>query len=104
MDLVCEGSREPLFADVVSLWAYALGSFDDGGTKVGTSANKDDGPISRRDGSYKGSCTTKMGEGAFEVYNSDVCACSIRVWNEVWVKQGSVMAEVCSSGEKGRKR
>jgi len=52
MDLVCEGAGKPLFADVVSLWAYALGSFDDGGTKVGTSANKDDGPISRRDGSY----------------------------------------------------
>lgn len=44
-----------------------------------------------------------MGEGALEVYDSDIRACSIRVWNKVRVKQGSVMTEVCSSGEKSRK-
>lgn len=104
MDLVCEGPREPLFTDVVGLWAYALGSFEDGGAKVGTSANKDDGPISRCDSSHERSCATKMGEGTLEVYDDDIRARSIRIWNEVWVKQGSVMTEVCSSGEKSGKR
>jgi hypothetical protein len=103
MDLVCEGSRKPLFTDVVGLWAYALGSLEDGGAKVSTGANEDDGPISRRDSSHERSCAPKMREGALEVYDSDICACSIRVWNEVWVKQGSVMTEVCSSGEKSGK-
>jgi len=103
MDLICEGPRKPLFTDVVALWANALGSFEDGGAKVGTSANKDDGAISRCDSSHERSCATKMREGALEVYDSDICACSICVWNEVWVKQGSVMTEVCSSGEKSGK-
>src|SRR6266850_2126805 len=104
MDFICEGTGEPLFTDVVGLWAYALGGLEDGGAKVGTSANKDDGTISRRDGSYKSSCATKMGEGALEIYDCNFGACSIRVWNEVWVKQGSVMTEVCSSSEKSGKR
>jgi hypothetical protein len=43
-----------------------------------------------------------MGEGTLEVYDGDVCACSIRVWNEVRVKQRSVMAEVRSSSDKCR--
>jgi hypothetical protein len=103
MDLVCEGARKPLLADVVSLRAYALGSLEDGGAEVGTSANKDYGPISRCDGSYKSSCATKMGEGALEVYNSDIRARSICIWDEVRVKQGSVVTEVRSGGEKSRK-
>jgi hypothetical protein len=81
-----------------------LGSLEDGGAKVGTSANKDDGPVSRRDSSYKSSCATKMGECALEVYDSDIRACSIRIWDEVRVKQGSVMTEVRSGGKKSRKR
>jgi hypothetical protein len=103
VDFVCEGTGEPLFTDVVGLRAYALGGLEDGRAKVGTSANKDDSTISRRDGSYKSSCATKMGEGALEIYDCDFRACSIRVWNEVWVKEGSVMTEVCSSSEKSGK-
>ena len=104
MDLICEGAREPLLANVVSLWAYALGSLEDGGAEVGTSANKDDGPVSRCDGSHESSCATKMGEGALEVYDSDIRARSICIWDEVRVKQGSVVTEVRSGGEKSRKR
>jgi len=103
MDLVREGAGKPLLAEVVSLWTYALGSLEDGGAEVGTSANKDDGTVSRRNSSDKSSCATKMGEGALEVYDSDIRACSIRIWDEVRVKQRSVMTEVCSSGEKSGK-
>jgi hypothetical protein len=102
MDLICEGARKPLFTDVVSLRAYTLCGFEDGGAKVGASADKDDCPVPRCNGSYEGSCATKMGQGALEVYDGDIRACSIRVWNEVWVKQRSVMAEVRSSSEKCR--
>ena len=91
MDFICEGTGEPLFTDVVGLWAYALGGLEDGGAKVGTSANKDDGTISRRDGSYKSSCATKMGEGALEIYYGDARACPIRIWDEVRVEEGLVM-------------
>lgn len=61
MGLICEGARKPLFADVVSLWAYTLCSFEDGGAKVGTSADKDNSPVPRCNCSYEGSCATKMG-------------------------------------------
>ena len=104
MDLICEGAGKPLLANVVSLWAYALGSLEDGGAEVGTSANKDYGPVSRCDGSYKSSCATKMGEGALEVYDSDIRSCPVRIWDEIRVKQGSVVTEVGSGGEKSRKR
>ena len=102
MDLICKGSGKPLLAEVVSLWTYALGGLEDGGAEVGTCANKNDGTVSRRDGSDKSGCTTKMGEGALEVYDGDIRACSVSIWNEVWVKQGSVVTEVRSSGEKSR--
>jgi hypothetical protein len=103
MDLICEGARKPLLAEVVSLWAYALGSLEDGGAEVGTGAYKDDGPVSRCDGSDKSSCATKMGKCALEVYDSNIRACSIRIWDEIRVEQGSVMTEVRSGGEKSRK-
>lgn len=104
MDLICEGARKPLFTDVVSLRAYTLCSFEDGGAKVGTCADKDDSPVPGCNGSYEGSCATKMGERTLEVYESDIRASPIRVWNEVRVKQRSVMAKVRSSSEKSRNR
>jgi hypothetical protein len=45
-----------------------------------------------------------MGKRALEVYDSDSRACSIRVWDEVRVKQGSVMTEVCPSGNESGER
>jgi hypothetical protein len=44
-----------------------------------------------------------MGEGTLEIYDCDIRASSIRIWDEVWVKQGSVMTEVCPGSEKGGK-
>ncbi len=78
-------------------------SFEDRGAKVGTSADKDDCSVSRRDSPYESSCATEKGEGTLEVYDGDIRTCSIRIWDEVWVKQRSVMTEVRSSSEKSRK-
>jgi len=91
MDLVCESAGEPLFGDVIGLRAYALGSFEHGGAKVGTRANEDDGSVSRRDGAYESGCAAKKGEGALEVYDSDARACPVRIWDEVRVEEGLVM-------------
>jgi hypothetical protein len=85
---------------VVALRADALGRFEDGWTKVGSGADKDNGPVARRDGPHEGSCATQMGKCALEVYDSDIRAGSVCIWDEIWIKQGAVVAEVCPSGEK----
>lgn len=100
MDLVCKCTREPLLADVVALGTYTLGSLQDCGTKVGASTDKYYGPVSGSDGSDEGSSAAKMGKGALEVNDSDTSTRSVRIWDEVWIEQGTVMAKVRSSGEK----
>ena len=85
---------------MVALRTYALGSLQDCGTKVGASTDKYNGPISRSDCSNEGGGTAKMGESALEVYDGDSSTRSVRIWNEVWIEQGAVMAKVRSSGEK----
>jgi hypothetical protein len=102
VDLVCECTREPLLADVITLRTYALGSFQDCGTKVGASTDKYYSPVPRSDGSDEGGGAAKMGKGALKVYDSDTGTRSVCIWDEIWIKQGAVMAKVRSSGEKGR--
>jgi hypothetical protein len=85
---------------MVALRAYALGSLEDGWTKVGPGTNEDDGPVTRCNGSHKGSCATEMGKSALEIYDSDTRARSVRVWDEVWIKQRAVVAKVCPRSEK----
>lgn len=100
VDLVCKRTREPLLADVIALGTYTLGSLQDCGTEVGASTDKYHGPIPRNDSTNKGGGAAKMGKGALEIYDGDASTRSVRIWDEVWIEQGAVMAKVRSSGEK----
>jgi len=100
VDFVCKCTREPLLAEVVALGTYTLGSLQDCGTKVGASTDKYYSPVPRSDSSNEGGGAAKMGKGALEVDDGDTSTRSVRIWDEVWIEQGAVMAKVCSSGEK----
>jgi hypothetical protein len=88
--------------NMVALGTYVLGSFQVCGTKVRASINKYYSSVPRSNGSDEGGGTAKMGKGALKVYDSDTGMCSVLIWDEVWVKQGAVMAKVHSSGKKSR--
>ena len=100
MDLVCKCTWEPLLADVVALRTHTLGGLQDCGTKVGASTDKYYSTVSRSHCSNEGGGAAKMGKCAVEVDDSDASTRPIRIWDKVWVEQGTVMAKVRPSGKK----